>query len=126
MSSSLLPLNITPATTSIQPPVWWNDWLISDRGGVVVNSRRAADGGRRHQDVTGDRGFRSHRVVRVLHHLSIRAGCLWIPRVESLNLARTPVPRPSRDPCHADLPVREVGPPVAQPAGLLARRRPVL
>src|SRR5438477_10679197 len=33
-SSSLLPLNITPAMTSIQPPVWWNDWLMSGRAAV--------------------------------------------------------------------------------------------
>src|SRR5205814_5319903 len=44
-SSSLLPLNITPAMTSIQPPVWWNDWLMSGRAaacGRVVVWRLAA------------------------------------------------------------------------------------
>src|SRR5260221_9604413 len=44
-SSSLLPLNITPAMTSIQPPVWWNDWLMSGRAAVcgrVVVGRLAA------------------------------------------------------------------------------------
>src|SRR5687768_10804890 len=31
MSSSLLPLNMTPAITSIQPPAWWNGPLTSGR-----------------------------------------------------------------------------------------------
>src|SRR6476646_8121288 len=39
MSSSLLPLNMTPAMTSIHPPLWWNGPLgplISGRDLYVV------------------------------------------------------------------------------------------
>src|SRR5450830_1350162 len=42
MSSSLLPLNITPAITSIHPPAWWNcplGPLTSDRDLYAVSSR---------------------------------------------------------------------------------------
>src|SRR5512140_189093 len=43
ISSSLLPLNITPEITSIHPPVWWNDWLMSDRAEGHGRSCRLAD-----------------------------------------------------------------------------------
>src|SRR6202163_2932364 len=42
ISSSLLPLNITPAITSIHPPLWWNGPLgplTSDRDLYAVDSR---------------------------------------------------------------------------------------
>src|SRR5450759_4550850 len=42
ISSSLLPLNITPAITSIHPPLWWNGPLgplTSDRDLYAVSSR---------------------------------------------------------------------------------------
>src|SRR4029077_8568258 len=42
ISSSLLPLNITPAITSIHPPLWWNGPLgplTTDRDLYAVGSR---------------------------------------------------------------------------------------
>src|ERR1035437_4409475 len=42
ISSSLWPLNITPAITSIHPPLWWNGPLgplTSDRDLYAVSSR---------------------------------------------------------------------------------------
>ena len=41
MSSSLLPLNMTPAMTSIQPPAWWNGPLTTGRDPWVA--RREID-----------------------------------------------------------------------------------
>src|SRR5436305_13105424 len=46
MSSSLLPLNITPAMTSIHPPAWWNGPLgplTSGRDLYVVDLLCPAD-----------------------------------------------------------------------------------
>ena len=63
MSSSLLPLNITPAITSIHPPLWWNGPLgplTSDRDLYAVDSR-----GLVYRTLPDDEG---HAAARFVHH----------------------------------------------------------
>src|SRR5690242_14753869 len=64
MSSSLLPLNMTPAMTSIHPPLWWKGPLgplMSGRDPVLDSRGWCADGqrvGLDHRDRYGLRGLR--------------------------------------------------------------------
>src|ERR1700674_2763712 len=70
MSSSLLPLNITPAITSIHPPAWWNGPLgplTSDRDLYAVDSRGLVC-----PTIPGDEGHAAARLAR--HDLADRLG----------------------------------------------------